>query len=719
MRKRVSISTITIVFLFMFNIGSHAAEVVPEIHKTSDPPVIDGKLDDNVWTKATTFTGFKTFQPDYGKTPHGETIVFVTYDKDNFYFGIRCLDINPKLIKATITKRDNIFNDDWIGIVIDTFNDKQRAYGFFMNGLGIQGDGIVNIQGNLQGTHDMVWYSKGLMNDKGYTAECRIPFKSIRFPSRKRIKMGLGFFRQVVRHSETSSFPPISDKKGTLLTQTQPVIISGIKYKRVIEILPAFTHQKRSGQENGVFNSKRGISELSLTTKIGLTSEMTMDATINPDFNQVEADAGQVDVNLRYDIFYEEKRPFFLEGNEEFQFAGNTEGAPLWAVVHTRNIVDPIVGIKITGKFGWRNSIAAISAIDELPDTEIEKNAGFSIFRFRHAIKNDTYIGALYTNRSFNGESNSVAGIDGRFRISPISVTEFHLIGSTTNDGENDELKGHAMALRYNIHNRNFNIDIGIQDISENFRIDSGFLTRQNITRYALFGMYSFYPNSKFFQKIQPFYWSFHIKDKESGMFETFNMFTLRFHMPGQTMFRIDSILSNEVFENRRFNTSGIGFNFFSQPSKYMVISIFYRYNNKIYYDTDNPYQGYGHRASFFVEILPSEKLRSSFSLSYSDFYEKINRERVYDYTLVRNRTTFQLNKYLFIRAITEYNLFKKKLNLDLLTSFTYIPGTVIHLGYGTIFEKLEWDQREYVSTDRFLEMKRGLFFKISYLLRL
>ncbi len=709
--------SMTLIFLFNFNLTPSGD--IPEIYKTDISPVIDGKLDDEVWKKANTFSGFKTFQPDYGKDPHGKTKVYVTYDKENFYFAFFCSDPDPKQIKSTVTKRDNIFDDDWVGIVIDTFNDKQMGYGFFMNGLGIQGDGILNINGNLQGTHDMVWYSKGLMTKKGYAVECRIPFKSIRFPARKKIKMGLGFYRQIVRHSETASFPPVNDKKGTLLTQTQPVFISGIKYKRVVEILPAFTHEKKSKHNDGEFISEKGKNDLSLTAKLGLTSELTMDATVNPDFNQIEADAGRIDVNLRYDIFYEEKRPFFLEGNEEFEFAGNTEEAPLWAVVHTRNIADPQIGIKVTGKIGWRNSIAAIYAIDENPDPEIEKNAGFSIFRFRHALKNDTYIGGFYTGRDFNGTSNRVAGADGRFRVSPISVAEFHLLGSTTNEGDGIKTNGHAIALRYSMDNRNFVFDMGIQDISEDFRIDSGFLTRGNITRYALFGMYNFYPKSKFLQKIQPFYWSFHIKDKESGLLETFNLFTLRFHMPGQTMFRIDSILSNEVFEGKRFNTSGLGFNFYSQPIKFLVVSIFYRYNKRIYYDQDDPYQGYGSRASLYLELLPSDNLRSSFSLNYSDFYRDTDGEKIYDYTLVRNRTTWQLNKYLFFRAITEYNFFKEKLNLDLLASFTYIPGTVIHLGYGTIFEKLEWDQRDYVSSDRFLEMGRGLFFKVSYLWRL
>lgn len=707
------------IVIILFNSRMTAAADVPEIQKTDQSPIIDGKLDDKAWDGANTFTGFKTFQPDYGKEPHGKTIVYVTYDKENFYFAMRCTDPNPRQIKSTITKRDNIFDDDWVGIVIDTFNDKQMGYGFFMNAFGIQGDGILNISGNLQGTHDMVWYSKGLMDEKGYTVECRIPFKSIRFPAKKKIKMGLGFYRQIVRHSENSSFPPIDDKKGTLLTQTQPVIISGIKYIRVVEILPAFTFQKSAQHDEGRFASEKGKSEISLTAKVGLTSELTMDATINPDFNQIEADAGQIDVNLRYDIFYEEKRPFFLEGNEEFQFAGNTEEAPLYSVVHTRNIADPLVGIKVTGKVGWRNSIAAIYAIDEKPDPDIEENAGFSIFRFRHALKNDTYIGGFYTARDFNKGYNRVAGTDGRFRVSPISVAEFHLLGSTSDEGDGIKEDGHAMAVRYSIDNRNFVVDMGIQDISENFRIDSGFLTRRNMTRYALFGMYNFYPKSKFLQKIQPFYWSFHIKDKESGLLETFNLFTLRFHMPGQTMFRIDSILSNEVYEGQRFNTSGLGFNFYSQPLKYLRISLFYRYNNRIYYDPEDPYQGYGSRASLYLEFLPSDNLRSSFSLAYSDFYRDTDGEKIYDYTLIRNRTTYQINKYLFLRAITEYNFFKEKLNLDLLASFTYIPGTVIHLGYGTIFEKLEWDQREYVSSDRFLEMKRGLFFKVSYLWRL
>ena len=138
-----------------------------------------------------------------------------------------------------------------------------------------------------------------------------------------------------------------------------------------------------------------------------------------------------------------------------------------------------------------------------------------------------------------------------------------------------------------------------------------------------------------------------------------------------------------------------------------------------ITYDPDEPFQGKGNRASLSLEYQPTEKLNFSLDLSFSNFYREADSERIYNYTIMRNRTTFQINKYLFFRGIAEYNTYWKKLTVDFLASFTYIPGTVVYMGYGSIFEKIKWENREYVNSDRFLETKLGFFFKISYLWRL
>jgi len=648
----------------------------------------------------------------------------MTYDRDNIYFAARCLDSMPSKIKASMTKRDNMYGDDWVAVALDTFNDQQSAYTFLVNAFGVQGDGMINSNGDLDESHDMVWYSKGEINEKGYTVEMRIPLRSIRYRAGKNVTMRLWLVRSINRTSEQLSFPELSPSGGTPMMQAQEITLSGIKYKRVTEILPAFTHSRDHLQQNGSLSPDSKESDFSFTGKLGLTPQMTLDATYNPDFSQVESDAGQVDVNLRYELYYSEKRPFFLEGKELFEFAGNTEDAPLYSVVHTRNIADPLFGFKVSGKLTRKTTVAALYARDESPGVESGggEKADFTVLRFRHTLGKDNYIGGFYTDREFLEGFNRVAGVDGRIRFSGKSLAEYHLLGSFSraDDGVNSS-NGHALALRFSHETRKFIGEVGVQDISRDFRIDSGFLTRANLTRLAGFAMYRFYPKSKLFQRIEPFYWSYHILDKESNMVETTNLFTFRVHMPRQTQFRLDFILANEVFAGQRFNRSNLGFRMESQITRQLFFYIFYRYGYSIYYDPEAPYAGKGSRASLDLQYQPTDKLNTLLSISYSDFYRKTDSQKVYDYTLVRSRTTFQVNKYLFFRGIVEYNFYRKRMLTDFLASFTYIPGTVIHLGYGSVYERVNWDPatREYLPANRFLEMQRGLFFKISYLWRL
>jgi hypothetical protein len=201
-------------------------------------------------------------------------------------------------------------------------------------------------------------------------------------------------------------------------------------------------------------------------------------------------------------------------------------------------------------------------------------------------------------------------------------------------------------------------------------------------------------------------------------MFETFNLVTLRFWLPRTTQLRFDTILASEVFAGKRFRTSGFGIQGSSQITKQVNINTFFRHTGSIYYDLEEPYQGYGSRLGAGIQYQPLEKLNFSLSISYVDFFRDSDNEKIYDYAIIRSRNTFQVNKYLFLRVIGEYNTYSDRLTVDALASFTYIPGTVTYIGYGTAFEKLEWDGNEYIKSNRFLETKRGFFFKVSYLWR-
>ena len=698
----------------------------PLLTKTAAPPVIDGVLDDAAWSMALKYDGFKTFKPDYGKDASQKTEAYVAYDAENFYFAFRCFDSEPSKIKAAVSKRDNVFQDDLVFINLDTFNDNQSAFVFMLNPLGIQGDGMLTVNGNIEVSFDAVWYSKGRIDDQGWTVEARIPLQSIRFPNRDVQTMRILFIRFFTRTSEQVAFPPIDPAKGSILSQAQPFQVSGLKYKRVVELLPAFTFgrtQEASEATEGKLarNEELDIDDVSLTGKLGITSDLTLDGTVNPDFSQVEADAGQVDFNLRYSLYYEEKRPFFLEGNELWQFGGAMEEAPLMAVVYTRNIVDPTFGFKLTGKITPRDTVATIYAQDRLRDDPVDEHPDFMIVRYKHSLKDDAFLGAFYTDREYGSGFNRVGGFDGRFRLSPVATAAFHLFGSLTRDpGAETTDADHALSLNYSFGNRKVSLELGYQDISEGFRADAGFVFRTGLRRLAVFGMYSIYPKSKFFQNIEPFYWGCQLYDTIYDMWETINVFALRFKLPRNTMVRFDGLLGNEVYAGGRFDQSGYGFMMESQLAKQVYVQARVRRTGNTFYDPDDPYQGYGTQATAGIRYQPIDQLDFSLDLSYVDFFRESDRTKIYDYLILRSRNTFQLNKYLFVRGIVEYNDFRHRMTLDGLVSFTYIPGTVVHLGYGSALEKQEWDEGlpGFAPSSRFHEMERGFFFKVSYLWR-
>jgi hypothetical protein len=264
---------------------------------------------------------FKTYAPDYGQDLVGETQVHVAYDADNLYFGFRSFDSEPDRIQASITNRDNIGREDWIGINLDSFNDQQSLYAFYVNPLGIQGDSRY-AAGHEDRSFDLVWYSSGQIDELGYTVEIKIPLKSIRYASGDSVSMGVILERHVSRSGEYATCPPPDPDQGeSWLTQMSPLVYHGLGQQALVEVLPALTYSYRQADQQGTLATEMSRTDVSLTAKYGITSDLIADATYNPDFSQVEADAGQVDFNVRYSLYCPEKRPFFLEARESFTLA--------------------------------------------------------------------------------------------------------------------------------------------------------------------------------------------------------------------------------------------------------------------------------------------------------------------------------------------------------------------------------------------------------------
>ncbi|MFC2161127.1 DUF5916 domain-containing protein [Acidobacteriota bacterium] len=691
-------------------------------YKTSTPPKIDGVLDDPVWQNSPQDSGFQTYHPDYGKNMIYDTIVYYAYDEENLYYAFRCFDSEPDKIKASVKNRDNIRSDDWIGINLDTFGDNQSLYSFYVNPLGIQQDSKSE-GGTEDFTVDVVWYSHGIIDDNGYTIEIKIPLKSIRFSPRDPVEMGIIFERKITRHTEVGTFPPLDPAKGqNWFIQTRPILYQGVKHSRPVEILPAATYSRNSAAEEGKMKTLSSAGDVSLTAKVGITSDLILDGTYNPDFSQVEADTGQVDFNLRYSLFFPETRPFFQEGLEKFNFGGSKAGDPLSEIVHTRTIIDPIMGFKLNGKIGEKNVIASIYAMDELPETqtENEKYAHFSIFRYKRVLSQDSFIGGFYTGREQKNRYNRVYGVDGQIRISNPSFLGFHFLQSQTNtsvDKESESDDGHSLSLHYSFDTSKWIFQLGLQDIGKNFQTETGYISRAGLTQFRLGVLRMLQLDSKLIKRIDPMIHSNQILDKFSNLWETVNRFDVNFILPRSTSVLLGGRYSTEVFSQKRFSTSGLRFRASSQFTKNLFFMLSYAFGSKIRYVAD-PYQGKGNDASAMISFLPMDKLDLSLSVIYTDFSRASNSDKEYDYMIFRSRNIFQMNKYLFFRAIVEYNSFWKQVMTDFLASFTYIPGTVFHIGYGSLYEKTQWVEGQYRPGPNFLETKRGFFIKASYLWR-
>jgi len=425
--------------------------VVPRFDK---PPVIDGKLDDEVWKQAVVLKDFYQIRPGDNTAPSKLTEVLIGYDSKNLYFGFHCYDDEHDKVRATVAKRDEVFGDDNVRVFLDTFNDQRRAYVLGWNPLGIQQDGIMTEGSGTDFSVDIVMESKGMLTSDGWTVEVAIPFKSLRYEAGKGKLWGFHVERNFFRfNDEMDSWLPISRDISSELSQEGHLTgLEGISTERTLEIIPSITLSETGKRVNALSAAQLAANstlldpgrmlnepikqDIGLTMKYGITPTVTLDLAINPDFAQVEADQTVVLANQRFPIFFEEKRPFFLEGIDIFQTR--------LQAVHTRAIVDPDIAVKLSGKRG-RNTFGVLLASDNAPGNFsaeeradpvnfrfLDKNAYIAVLRLKHDVGNQSSIGFLATSYNFIEKHNQLAGFDGRFQIDKQTTFNFQMLGTTS-----------------------------------------------------------------------------------------------------------------------------------------------------------------------------------------------------------------------------------------------------------------------------------------------
>lgn len=438
--------------------------------------VIDGRIDEEAWKDAAVFKDFIQTGPGDNVPPSKPTEVYMLYDETNLYIAFKCWDEKDK-IRATLAKRDDVFGEDNVRVWLDTYNDQRRAYVFGFNPLGIQQDGIYTEGKGADFSVDVVMDSKGIIDDWGWSVEVKIPFKSLRYSAGKGKMWGFNAARNIDRLNDEFDqwLPDDRNVSGFLVKHGKITGLDGIKYERTLELVPSITISEtgtrkrtianagfaRFGRYDPVFNPiglqdpGRFVNdpikyEFGLNLKYTLSPNVTLDAAINPDYAEIEADAPVVTANQRFPIFFEEKRPFFLEGKEIFD-------SPLQPF-YSRTIVDPDFAAKISGKSG-KNSFGLLIASDNAPgnyseddrgellscqerrivDTSrncgtieglLDKNALFGVLRVKRDFGTNNNVGFFATARVFPMNRNFVGGFDGTFKINPKTVMKFQALGT-------------------------------------------------------------------------------------------------------------------------------------------------------------------------------------------------------------------------------------------------------------------------------------------------
>src|SRR5713226_241634 len=442
-------------------------------------PVIDGRLDEEVWRHATVLKDFYQIQPGDNTPPSKPTEVLLGYDSSNLYLAFIAHD-DPGKVRATVPKRDAIFDDDFVGIILDTFNDQRRAYELFFNPLGVQGDGIFTEGRGDDFSVDIVMESRGVVSEDGYTVEVAIPFKSLRYEAGSGKLWGVQAVRVIKRfNNEQDTWMPVSrDRSGQLNQEGRITSPENIFTERTLEIIPSITLSETgrrvrslpisalrndpSLRDPGRFVNEPLKFDPGVTVKFAITPTVVLDLAVNPDFAQVEADERVVTANQRFPIFFEEKRPFFLEGIDIFR-------TPL-TVVHTRAIIDPDIAVKLSGKRG-RNTFGLLLASDNAPGSFnaeerldpanfrfLDKNAYIGILRLKRDIGEESSLGMIATTYNFIQKHNQLVGVDGRFRLNPQTTLSFQAVGTTSrrfffdpNLGQSVHRTGNAFGYYWNL----------------------------------------------------------------------------------------------------------------------------------------------------------------------------------------------------------------------------------------------------------------------------
>ncbi len=717
------------------------------IPKISTPIRIDGVLDDPAWGEALKIDVNNEMEPGRNVPAPVTTLCYLAYDKDNLYAGFRANDPDPSAIRATLTDRDGAFRDDFVGLILDTFNDERRGYELFVNPLGVQMDLALNEMANPEEdpAWDAIWDSAGRIDEHGYVVEMAIPFTSLRFQrSQGEQTWGIGPFRSHKRsllHQIASTW--MDPDNGCFVCQEPKVTgFAGVEPGRNLELDPTATGQRtdrRRDFPDGGIEQGNEEGDLGLTARWGVTPNLTLSGAVNPDFSQVEADAVELDVDTQFALFFPEKRPFFLESADFFQTP--------FSVVYTRTVADPRWGAKLTGKVG-KSAFGFFVAEDDrtnllLPGDQFSLTTSLrdvkttdAALRYRRDLGASSTLGAIATHREGGDYFNTVGGLDGLWRASASDVVTVQALGSRTEypasfaetfDLPTGRLDGSALRVAYEHSAREWTWFANWEDVDDEFRADLGFMPQVGYEfstaglerTWWAGGREAWYSSVSFGG-----YWD--QIDGESGtVLQREVEAYVRLEGPWQSTYQLERGWRDRFWNGTTFNESFTQLNADLRPTASLGLSLLAIVSDTIDFDHTRP----GDLRRFRPALSFNFGRHLAASLDHDLQVVGVKGGKLLELNVSQLRTVYQINIRTFVRAILQYvdqeinrSLFTaarvaaddEHLFTQLLFSYKLNPTTVLFLGYSDNQSGGEDADGRLIGLTR---SDRTFFFKVGYAL--
>jgi hypothetical protein len=756
--------------LLLACLGSATTQKIPHL---AQPPKLEDFADMAPSGGATAMakvTGFIQNYPNDGKPGSESTDAYFGYDDTNLYLVLVCWDRTPAGIRKSLSRREPATpfdTDDYVEVTLDTFHDQRHGLIFDVNALGVQADALWTEGQGADYSWDTVWYSRTKTTDRGYVVWMSLPFRSLRFHKANANGWGIVLQRYIARANETDLWPLVSAKISGRLNQEATLIgFEDISPGRNMQFIPymearSFRAVDTRDPAQPFFSTAKVQGKVGMDAKVVFHDSLVLDATVNPDFAQVESDDPQNTANQRFEVYFPEKRPFFLENSNAFE-------APLIAagvqsrMLFTRRIADPTYGVRLTGKQGPWN-LGFLVTNDCAPGKSVADNdplhgacANIGVGRVTHDIRQQSSVGVMFVERELRGSFNRVGGLDGNFRLDPNWVASYRGYMSSTQDagapysfGQHHEAVIVGTGLR-------FMFSLQYLDITQNFRADNGYVPRTDQRSLNEYGHFYWHPPGKYFILHGPEENATQLWDHTGTTLQQVFSFDYVFGfyhgiIVAPVVFYESDVLRPIDFAgltaNRQSVQNGGGLVFRGHPRRWFTWNTRIFQNGTVVFvpaPGQMPYTGNETSITQTLTLKPVDRMQIDNTYILDRVVDGGAGHAVFNNHIIRSKVNYQFTREFSLRFITQYNgllanpLYSsqpttKSLNFDVLFTYLLHPGTAVYVGYNSNLENVDPGLCTHIAgstqcdpngggllrtTNHLSNDGRQVFVKLSYLFR-